>query len=95
MKFAVIGSGPCGSLAALLLLQAGHQVELFDVDSDDSLDPDGLTSKLKLVGSSSAPYDIQQICRLLNLVPHTESIAPNQWGGFQMFGEPPGVHNHR
>ena len=64
MKFAVIGSGPCGSLAALLLLQAGHQVELFDVDSDDSLDPDGLTSKLKLVGSSSAPYDIQQILQV-------------------------------
>jgi hypothetical protein len=64
MKYAVIGSGPCGSLAALLLLRAGHQVELYDVDSNHSLNSENLTLKMKLVGDSSAPYDIQQILKV-------------------------------
>ncbi len=64
MKYAVIGSGPCGSLASLLLLRAGHQVELYDVDSNHSLNPDGLSFKMKLVGGSSAPYDIQQFLKV-------------------------------
>ncbi len=64
MKYAVIGSGPCGSLAALLLLQAGHQVELYDVDSKHSVNPDGLSLKMKLVEGSTAPYDIQQIVKV-------------------------------
>ncbi|CAN1644181.1 hypothetical protein MCERH3_00025 [Candidatus Nanopelagicaceae bacterium] len=64
MKYAVIGSGPCGSLAALLLLRAGHQVELYDVDSNHSLNSESLTFRMKLVGGSSAPYDIQQILKV-------------------------------
>ena len=64
MKYAVIGSGPCGSLAALLLLRAGHQVALYDVDSNHSLNPESLALKMKLVGGSSAPYDIQQILKV-------------------------------
>lgn len=66
MKYAVIGSGPCGSLSALLLLQAGHQVELYDVGSNHSLNTEGLTLKMKLVGGSTAPYDIQQILKVYN-----------------------------
>ena len=64
MKYAVIGSGPCGSLAALLLLQAGHQVDLYDVDSRHSVNPEGLSLKMKLVEGSTAPYDIQQIVKV-------------------------------
>ena len=64
MKHAVIGSGPCGSIAALLLLQAGHQVELYDVDSKHSVNLEGLNLKMKLVGGSTAPYDIQQILKV-------------------------------
>lgn len=66
MKYAVIGSGPCGALAALLLLQAGHQVKLYDVDSNQSLNPKRLTSKMKWVEGSTAPYDIQQILKVFS-----------------------------
>ncbi len=64
MKHAVIGSGPCGALAALLLLQAGHQVELYDVDSDQALASERLASQMKLIEGSTAPYDIQQILKV-------------------------------
>ena len=66
MKHAIVGSGPCGAIAALLLLRAGHQVALFDVNSDSSLEESDLGSSLKLVDGSSAPYDIEQILRIRN-----------------------------
>jgi hypothetical protein len=66
MKHAVIGSGPCGALAAYLLLRAGQDVWLYDVNSDETLNPLDLISKLKLLGESSAPYDIQQILRVVH-----------------------------
>jgi len=66
MKHAVIGSGPCGALAALLLLSAGNDVWLYDVNSDESLNPSDLIDKLKLSEESSAPYDIQQILKVVH-----------------------------
>ena len=66
MKHAIVGSGPCGAIAALLLLRAGHQVALFDVNSDSSLEVSNFGSSLKLVDGSSAPYDIEQILRIRN-----------------------------
>ena len=66
MKHAVIGSGPCGALAAFLLLSAGEEVWLYDVNSDESLNPSELLTKLKLLEKSSAPYDIQQILRVVH-----------------------------
>jgi len=66
MKHAVIGSGPCGTLAAYLLLRAGQDVCLYDVNSDESLKTSDLISKLKLLGESSAPYDVQQIMRVVH-----------------------------
>jgi hypothetical protein len=64
MKHAVVGSGPCGTLAALLLLQAGHHVELFDIDSEDSLKSEVYSRQLKSVGNSLATYDIHQILQV-------------------------------
>lgn len=61
MKYAVIGSGPCGSLAAILLLKAGHSVTLYDVDSQIPIVEVGLEYRLKLFDGSSAPYDVQQL----------------------------------
>lgn len=61
MKHGVIGSGPCGALAALLLLEAGFAVDLIDVDNNQKIDDPDLKSKLKLIDGDSSPYDINQI----------------------------------
>ena len=64
MKHGVIGSGPCGALAALLLLEAGFAVDLIDVDNKQkSVDPN-LKSRLKLIDGDSNPYDINQILEI-------------------------------
>lgn len=82
MKHAIIGSGPCGALAALLLLRAGHQVALFDVDSDASITEPNLASSLKLVDRSSAPYDIQQILKIRNRGASAAFYRSKVMGGF-------------
>jgi hypothetical protein len=64
MKHGVIGSGPCGALAALLLLEAGFAVDLIDVDNNQKIDDPNLNSKLKLVDGDSSPYDINQILEI-------------------------------
>lgn len=82
MKYAVIGSGPCGSLAAFLLLRAGHEVWLYDVNSNESLNPVNLISKLKLMGDSSAPYDIQQKLRVVHNQRPINIYRSKQSGGY-------------
>ena len=64
MTYAVIGSGPCGAVAALLLLQAGREVVMFDVNAEESVHFEKLSSTLKLMGGSSAPYDIHQLLKV-------------------------------
>ena len=64
MKHGVIGSGPCGALAALLLLEAGFDVELIDVDNNQTADNPSLKKELKLVDGDSSPYDINQILEI-------------------------------
>ena len=66
MTFAVIGSGPCGSLAALKLLQAGQTVVMFEVDSHELIESTGLSKRLKLVDGSSATYDIHQLLSVVH-----------------------------
>jgi hypothetical protein len=64
MKHGVIGAGPCGTLTALLLLEAGYEVVLFDVnDKSESLNVD-LKSNLKLMVDSASPYDLNQLLDL-------------------------------
>jgi hypothetical protein len=82
MKHAVVGSGPCGAIAALLLLRAGHQVSLFDVNSDVSLSESNLASRLKLYNGSSAPYDIHQILKIQNKGVDTDFYRSKVLGGF-------------
>jgi hypothetical protein len=64
MTFAVIGSGPCGTLAALQFLKAGHAVVIFDVNSTEAINFKGLSNTLKVVDGSSAAYDIHQMLRM-------------------------------
>lgn len=64
VTFAVIGSGPCGTLAALQLLKEGHAVVMFEVNSSETVRSEGLSNSLKMVGGSSAPYDIHQLLRI-------------------------------
>jgi hypothetical protein len=82
MKHAVIGSGPCGSLAALLLLQAGHEVSLYDVNSAASLNPTDLISNLKLMAGSSAPYDLHQILKVVHNEVELDLYRSKLSGGF-------------
>jgi hypothetical protein len=64
MKHGVIGAGPCGTLTALLLLEAGYEVVLFDVnDKSESINVE-LKSNLKLMGDSPSPYDLNQLLDL-------------------------------
>ena len=64
MKHGVIGSGPCGALAALLLLQAGFDVDLIEIDDKQKVDYPNLGSRLKLLDGDSSPYDINQILEI-------------------------------
>jgi hypothetical protein len=60
MKHLVIGSGPCGALAAFLLLKAGMSVDIVDTNDNKNIDDSSLKSKLKLMQGESHPYDINQ-----------------------------------
>ncbi len=82
MKHAVIGSGPCGALAALLLLRAGHQVVVFDVNSPTSVEASDLSSTLKLLDGSSAPYDLQQILKIRHENMSARFFRSKLLGGF-------------
>jgi hypothetical protein len=61
MKHLVIGSGPCGALAAFLLLEAGMSVDVIDVNDNQNIKDPNLKSKLKLMEGESRPYDINQL----------------------------------
>jgi len=64
MKHGIIGAGPCGTITALLLLEAGYDVHLFDVnDSSESFNQE-LKSNLKHMDGSASPYDIDQLLSL-------------------------------
>lgn len=82
MRHAIIGSGPCGALAALLLLRAGQQVDLFDVNSEASVSESNLAYILKMVNGSSAPYDIQQIVKIQNNGAAAAFYRSKVMGGF-------------
>lgn len=60
MRFGIVGAGPCGTFAALLLLEAGYEVHLFDIDNDSELANDKLKSNIKLMRGSTSPYDMNQ-----------------------------------
>lgn len=64
MKHGVIGSGPCGALVALLLLEAGFAVDLIDADNNQKINDPDLKSRLKLIDGDSSPYDINQILEI-------------------------------
>jgi 2-polyprenyl-6-methoxyphenol hydroxylase-like FAD-dependent oxidoreductase len=64
MKHGVIGAGPCGTLTALLLLEAGYKVVLFDVNDKSEPISGELKSNLKLMGESTSPYDLNQLIDL-------------------------------
>ena len=52
MNIAVIGSGPCGAVAALKLLRAGHNVTMLDIGHNLNME-DQLNSDLKNLPSKS------------------------------------------
>lgn len=64
MKHGIIGAGPCGTITALLLLEAGFEVHLFDVNDGSEILDDNLKSSIKLLAGSSSPYDLNQLLRL-------------------------------
>jgi hypothetical protein len=64
MKHGIVGAGPCGTLTALILLEAGHEVVLFDVNDRTETSKKELKSNLKLTNGSASPYDINQSLRL-------------------------------
>lgn len=82
MTFAVIGSGPCGTLAALKLLRAGHEVIMFDVNSSEAVRSKELSSSLKMVGGSLAPYDIHQLLRITSQNVELDFYRSKMSGGF-------------
>ena len=61
MKFAVVGSGPCGAITSLLLLENGFSVDLITLNNNEKSDKKDLDRKLKLVNGDSSPYDINQL----------------------------------
>ena len=65
MKFAVIGSGPCGALVALLLLENGYSVDLITLNNVENSDNKNLEGALKLAGEDSRVYDVNQILKII------------------------------
>jgi hypothetical protein len=82
MKYSIIGSGPCGVTAAFLLLRAGFEVEIIDVDSHAGIDSENLQGTLKLMGDSSAPYDVHQFLILQEKGVPTTFYRSKLSGGF-------------
>jgi hypothetical protein len=82
VSYAVVGSGPCGTLAALLLLQAGQEVVMFDINSNNSIQSKGLSNTLKLLDGSSAPYDIHQLLTVTHKSKNTNFYRSKLVGGF-------------
>jgi len=64
MRFAVIGSGPCGALTALRLLENGYSVDLITLNNIEVSDKKNLDSVLKLVDGDSSAYDLNQILKI-------------------------------
>jgi hypothetical protein len=64
MKFGVVGSGPSGALAALILVQNGFSVDLIDIDNKDQVNRDDLHTQLKLNNGDSSTYDLNQILKI-------------------------------
>ena len=58
MKFGVVGSGPSGALAALILLLNGFNVDLIEIDNKDQINSDDLHTQLKLNNGDSSTYDM-------------------------------------
>lgn len=82
MTYAVIGSGPCGSIAALLLLQAGQGVVMFDINSEASIQCKEISTTLKLAGGSTAVYDVHQKLTLTHNGQYTNFYRSKLLGGF-------------
>ena len=64
MRFAVIGSGPCGALTALRLLENGYSVDLITLNNTEISDKKNLDSVLKLVDGDSSAYDLNQMLKI-------------------------------
>jgi len=64
MKVAVIGSGPCGALTALLLLESGYSVDLIGLNDNQASETPNLESRLKLVDGDSSTYDVNQMLKI-------------------------------
>jgi hypothetical protein len=64
MKFGVVGSGPCGALAALILLQNGFDVDLIEIDNRDQINRNDLNTELKLNNGDSSTYDMNQLLKI-------------------------------
>jgi hypothetical protein len=64
MKFAVVGSGPCGALTALLLLENGYSVDLISLNNVEKSDKKNLERGLKTVDGDSSSYDVNQILKI-------------------------------
>ena len=64
MKFGVVGSGPSGALAALILLQNGFDVDLIEIDNKDQINSDDLHTQLKLNNGDSSTYDMNQLLKI-------------------------------
>ena len=61
MRYGIVGAGPCGSITALLLLEAGYEVHLFDIDDTSEALGDNSKSNIKLMDGSTSPYDMNQL----------------------------------
>ena len=64
MRFGIVGAGPCGTLTALLLLEAGYEVHLFDTDDNSELMDENQKMNIKLMNNSTMPYDVNQLLTL-------------------------------
>jgi hypothetical protein len=71
MKVGVIGSGPCGVTAALMLLRAGYEVEVLDLGYTENSIADAelsvnqsLVSEVKTVAGKIFPYDFNELNKM-------------------------------
>ena len=64
MRHCVVGSGPCGALAALILLKSGISVDMIEFDNHEESKIEGLKGRLKLIEGKSSPYDVNQFLEI-------------------------------